>query len=238
MEIKNLNFKYPGSNRKIFDDFNWKLDKNNVHFIIGKNGSGKTTFYEIITNLLEYEGKIINRIDEKDILLQLQGVPMLKTIKGKDLADLYLGADGKFKNISLENVMSQLSDTSHEKFSYLWHSTYGNMSVGERRWLIIYLLSLLDRELYIFDEPTAGLDISSSREILSIINSLSCDKGKKVLLTTHRMEEIKQFNHYSVTFLHEGNNYFTGTKDEFLTIIDNNSKHNIIRSFLMGTEND
>lgn len=234
MKIKNLTFKYPKGNKVLFDNFNWELDENNVHFIIGENGSGKTTFYEILAGLLEYEGEINNKIEDKDVLLQLQGVPMLKTIKGKDLADLFLGSDGEFKNINLENVKKSLPRGREEKLEYLWYATYGNMSVGERRWLIIYLLSLLDRELYIFDEPTAGLDVGSAREILTTIGNLSLKRKKKVLVTTHRMEEMAHFKNYSVTFLHKGKNYFTGTKEEFLRKIEKDNDDEIIRNFIEG----
>lgn len=235
MKLKDITFTYPKGNKKIFNQFNWELDTENVHFIIGKNGSGKTTFYEMIAGLLEYEGEIEDRIDDKDILLQLQGVPMLKTIKGRDLAELYLGADGEMDDLTLERVKRELPEASHEKMAYLWEATYGNMSVGERRWLLIYLLSLLNRVLYIFDEPTAGLDVTSAREVLTIIEELSTKRKKKVLLTTHRMEEIEQFDSYSVTLLHEGKNAFTGKKTEFLEKI-NDTEDNLLKSFFYAQE--
>ncbi len=215
MKIKDLSFQYEKNGRKIFDDLNWELDPKQVHFILGGNGVGKTTFYEIITGLLRYEGTIEQQIDPKDILLQLQGVPMLATMKGKDLAELLLGADGAFGLVSLETVKKNLNAYSYQKLVYLWEATYGNMSVGERRWLLIYLFSLLDRELYIFDEPTAGLDVQSAKEILEVIEKLSTEKKKKVLLTTHQLDEMDEFKNYTVTFLHNGKNYFTGTKEKF-----------------------
>lgn len=218
MKIKNLDFQYTKSGRKIFDQLNWELDLKRVHFILGGNGVGKTTFYEIITGLLDYDGVIENPIDPKDILLQLQGVPMLATMKGKDLADLLVGSDNGFGEITLERIQANLPLDSHEKLAYLWDSTYGNMSVGERRWLSIYLFSLLDREFYIFDEPTAGLDVQSAKEILQIIENLSTERNKKVLLTTHQLAEIDYFSDYTITFFHKGKNYFTGSKSEFKAI--------------------
>lgn len=219
MKITNLNFQYPKSDRKIFENFNWELDCQKIHFVIGENGSGKTTFYEIITGMLDYDGVILDPIQPEDILLHLQGVPMLKTLKGKYLAELILGGDGEYSEITLENVQKNLSEKSYKKIQYLWNSDYGNMSVGERRWLIVYLFSLLDRELYIFDEPTAGLDVNSAKEILYLINKLSTDKRKKVLLTTHRLEEIDYFSDYSLTIISNGANYFTGNKSEFEALL-------------------
>lgn len=228
LKIKNLVFQYPKSKKVIFNDFNWELDDQNVHFIIGENGSGKTTFYEIISGLWDYQGKIKNKINPQDILLQLQGVLMLKTLKGKELAELFMGADGGVKKITLENIRMNLPKERYEKLEYLWEATYGNMSAGERRWLLIYLFSLLDRELYIFDEPTSGLDILSAKEILQIIGNLVTERKKKVLLTTHRIEEIDYFDDYSVTFLHEGKNYFTGSKMEFKELATSSTEENII----------
>lgn len=236
MKITNLSFQYPKNKKIIFDNFNWELDDENVHFIIGENGSGKTTFYEIISGLLDYQGEVENKIDPKDILLQLQGVPMLKTLKGKDLAELFIGSDNGFGNIDIEKLKVNLPEDRYKKLDYLWGSTYGNMSVGERQWLLIYLFSLLDRELYIFDEPTAGLDIASAKEILQIIDRLSSERRKKVLLTTHRIEEMDYFDDYSVTFLHEGKNYFSGSKVEFERIIDSPSKESVfLTNFLSKT---
>lgn len=215
VEIKNLKFRYTIKDEYIFNGLNWKLDEEHVHFIIGENGSGKTTLYEIIAGLLKYEGEIINGIQPEKILLQLQGVPMLKTMKGKDLAELVLGAGGENTKISLEYIKSNFPITREDKLAYLWQATYGNMSIGERRWLLIYLFCLLERELYIFDEPTAGLDITSAYEILEMIVKLSTIKNKRVLLTTHRMEEMSYFDQYTVTVLKNGKNYFTGSKSAY-----------------------
>lgn len=233
MKITNLDFQYSRNERKIFDQLNWELDAERVHFILGGNGVGKTTFYEIITGLLPYEGVISSRIHPHDILLQLQGVPMLATMKGKDLVDLLVGSDNGFGEITLENIQANLPLASHEKLTYLWDSTYGNMSAGERRWLTIYLFSLLDRELYIFDEPTAGLDVQSAKEILQIIEELSTKQGKKVLLTTHQLTEMDYFDDYTVTFLHSGKNYFTGSKSQFEAIKETASnKYEALNDFL------
>lgn len=234
MQIRKLTFQYEKNGRKIFDDFNWTLDPEQVHFIIGGNGVGKTTFYELISGLLPFKtGEIDSQIDSKDILLQLQNVPMLKTMSGADLADLILGADGQFGSISLQSVSSRLPSSSQDKLAHLWATDYGQMSVGERRWLLIYYFSLLDRELYIFDEPTAGLDLQSAQEILRMIEKLSSERGKKVLLTTHQLSEMDSFENYTVSFFHDGKNYFTGSKKEFLKIKEGNSDNYIhLKNFL------
>lgn len=234
MKIKQLTFQYETQGRKIFDDFTWELDPQNVHFILGGNGVGKTTFYEIITGLLPYEGEIQDKVKPKDILLQLQGVPMLKTMTGKEFAELLLGADGEFQSINLETLKTSLSPASHQKLEYLWHSKYGVMSVGERRWLLIYLLSLLDRKLYIFDEPTAGLDQQAAKEILEIIASLSTERQKKVLLTTHQLKELNYFDQYTVSFFYEGKNYYTGSKADFEQIqATHTTDYPALRNFLL-----
>lgn len=215
MKINNLSFAYAENGKEIFKDFNWELDNNNVHFIMGENGSGKTTFYEIISGLLPYKGTILNKIHPKNILFQLQHFPLLKEMRGKELVELIIGSDGKCSNISLKALTQNEPPKIKDKVTYLWHSVFGKMSVGERQWLIIYLFCKIDRELYIFDEPTAGLDLIAAKEILEMIQHLVTDKEKKVMLTTHRIEELNYFSDYTVTILKNGENYFTGSKETF-----------------------
>ena len=48
-----------------------------------------------------------------------------------------------------------------------------------------------------------------------MIQHLVTDKEKKVMLTTHRIEELNYFSDYTVTILKNGENYFTGSKETF-----------------------
>lgn len=217
MEIKNLTFKYPNSNRNIFNSLDLRIERETINILIGENGTGKTTLFDIISGLIDCEYKTIDKIMPENILYQMQGVPMIRTITGKELAELVLGSDGKCSIDNLKNqpLMQKLNNQMIKKFDYLWNTEYGFMSVGERRWFTILLFCHLERELYIFDEPTAGLDMTAAKSILSMLSILVKNRKKTVLFTTHRMEEIDYFQNYHITILKNGNDYFSGCKDKF-----------------------
>jgi len=65
----------------------------------------------------------------------------------------------------------------------------------------------------IFDEPTAGLDVMTSRRIVELIRSCR-DEGKTVLFSTHIMGEVPLLCD-DIAIIHKGRLYFSGTKEEF-----------------------
>lgn len=66
---------------------------------------------------------------------------------------------------------------------------FGNLSGGERRIVLVFLNYMLDRELYIFDEPESGVDIENSQEIFKWLRELVTLK-KTVIVTTHKLDNI------------------------------------------------
>jgi ABC-2 type transport system ATP-binding protein len=78
------------------------------------------------------------------------------------------------------------------------------MSPGERRWFTILLYCLIDKALYIFDEPTAGVDSYSARQIIQQINLLQEKEEKTILIATHRVDDLRQFFHFQIHVLSHG----------------------------------
>ena len=70
-----------------------------------------------------------------------------------------------------------------------------------------------DPGVMIFDEPTAGLDVMTSRSIVDLIRTCR-DQGKTVLFSTHIMGEV-QLLCDDIAVIHRGRIYFSGTKEEF-----------------------
>ena len=70
IEFQNLSYKFEGYDNNVLSSLNFKIEKNQIIGIIGKTGSGKTTFLDIFLGLLKpTEGKIL--IDEKDCTYEL-----------------------------------------------------------------------------------------------------------------------------------------------------------------------
>ncbi|WP_433745918.1 ATP-binding cassette domain-containing protein [Falsibacillus pallidus] len=218
MNIKNLSFSY--QNRSVLKNVNIEFKKNKTNVLLGLNGAGKTTLFDLMTGVIPMsENSCFKNFPSYDeVLYQLQGIPFLTTLKGKDLVKVFLNSDYKNRN-SKKPLKAQFDLTDgREKglLDRLWELEFGKMSVGERRWLIITTICHLDRKLYIFDEPTAGIDPDAKIKILKRIEDLSNKKDSFVILSSHQLHELKYIDCH-LFFLHQGEIIFNGSYNEFIS---------------------
>jgi ABC-2 type transport system ATP-binding protein len=217
MKIKNVTYRYKNSDRKVLDDLNITFEENKMNVILGLNGAGKTTLFDLISGTMERPEGFIGFPNTKDILYQVQGVGFLTTLKGKDLARLIINTDYRSRNNkSMQEIFESNLNSSEIKLTRrIWEMKFGDMSPGERRWLIMNGLCSIDRTLYLFDEPTVGLDPTSRLSILKRLNRLAESEGKAVLYSTHILHELENIS-AKIYLLHEGSVKFSGTYEEFL----------------------
>ncbi|WP_203640552.1 AAA family ATPase [Levilactobacillus andaensis] len=184
IKVEHLSFTY-ASKKAIYNDLNFTTVDGRLNCIIGKNGVGKSTIFDMLAGLVKPQsGTVSPLLASSEIIYQMQGVPMLMTATGQNVLDIFRdlnpGAqrtDDFLTTIYQENVVNLLA----EKFR--------DMSGGERRLLIIYAMCTLKRSLYLFDEPTSGLDPVSARKILNLLSDLAT--CSQVIFTSHNLFELK-----------------------------------------------
>lgn len=91
---------------------------------------------------------------------------------------------------AVENNEAIFQIIKREVLDKIWHVNMGQLSGGERQIILTYGQCLLDRELYVFDEPTSGVDVTNAKIIMKLINSLVQERQKLVILTTHNLEQL------------------------------------------------
>ena len=91
----------------------------------------------------------------------------------------------------------------------------GQLSGGERRIVLTYGTCLLDRKLYLFDEPLSGVDPSNATLIMEMICSLA--KKSIVVMTTHQLGQLKN-KEAKIIGLNQGHCIFNGTYTELLKL--------------------
>ncbi|MCA1063897.1 ATP-binding cassette domain-containing protein [Rossellomorea sp. AcN35-11] len=218
INIKNLTYRYPKAKTSALKNVSMSLNNKQINIVLGLNGAGKTTLFDLISGVITPPRKGIDKINKKDVLYQVQGVPFLSTLKGKDITRLFLKSDYRFgkKEITYKDLLNHHSDQyEHEKAKKIWDMELGKMSPGERRWLIITNYCRIEREIYIFDEPTVGVDPSSKMSILRQIQHLCESQQKTVILSTHILHEL-EFLNGEIYLLHEGEIKFKGDYKHFL----------------------
>ncbi|MBN8194215.1 AAA family ATPase [Bacillus sp. NTK074B] len=215
MKIDSLTHLYKKQSNPVLDHLSINFDPHKLNVIVGLNGAGKTTLLDILTGAL-HSNHYQPFYKEEEIVYQLQGTPLPSILKGKDIIRLILKCDSTapFDTI-MEKYYANLNHREQELIKRLWTINMGDMSVGERRWLIIRSICQLNRKLYIFDEPTAGIDPDARNNIINSIEKL-VGKDKIVIMSTHILHEL-EFTNCKIHFLHKGKILFEGSYQAFIS---------------------
>ena len=189
-----------GSGTNIFravEKTDFELPEGQVTEIIGRSGSGKTTFINMLAGLLEpTEGKVIlgeydlysmddssrSRVRNSSIGIipqgqtGLQSLTVLENVTSPSL--MYGGSGNKDRAMQLLDAMG-IADLS---------DVYSNeLSGGELRRMSIARALINEPEIIIADEPTGDLDDETTAMVLQLLRGCA-DKGGSVLLVTHEKD--------------------------------------------------
>ncbi|WCF09057.1 AAA family ATPase [Paenibacillus thiaminolyticus] len=205
------------------DNLSVKFSAGVINVIVGKNGSGKTTLFDLITNVIKRPNAIQGVPNDKEIIYQLQGLLFPSILKGKDVFRFFLHSDykNKIKLLDEPYIDEFMSPSEKELMEHVWNTRFGHLSVGERRYLCILATTLMKRKLYLFDEPTSGVDPEARIHILKRIEKL-LTSDTLVLLSTHTLHEFEDIN-CKIHLLHQGRMKFQGSYADF---VESTQNHN------------
>lgn len=178
LDIQNISVKYDKD--YVLKNLNISIDSNNnnVLGIIGKNGAGKTTFFNAIFRSLNFSGKILwkNKKVKKEHIAYLETTNYFYPyIKGKEYLNYFESGDALDYYNSLFNL--PLND---------FVDTY---STGMKKKLALIGVLLLDKPIIILDEPFNGLDFEGVQTLYEIIKNLKT-KNKIVIISSHIIETL------------------------------------------------
>ena len=141
-----------------------------VTAIIGQTGSGKSTLVQHLNGLLVPTGGS----------LDICGFHIQPLLKIKDI-----------KELRLKLVRKVLPMVGLDE-SYLDRSPF-ELSGGQKRRVAIAGILILDPEVLVLDEPTAGLDPQGAKEMMTLFMNLNRKLNKTVLLVTHDMNHVMNY---------------------------------------------
>ena len=193
LKAESLVFKY--KDREILDNLNLDIKKSRIVAIIGKSGSGKSTFLKLAAGVIakSFRGKIRilgkrRPFSKKDIGYVPQEVSLIPDFSIEENLKLFGGINGLNEKKSLSEGILLLKELHLEE-------SIGNkpteLSGGQRVRLNIIISLLHDPAVIILDEPFVGLDFFNRRLLWHFFKSLK-NKGKSVVLTTHLLSEIEE----------------------------------------------
>lgn len=212
----------------------FEIKENTLTYIVGPNGSGKTTFIKSILGLVKptagnvfVNGTMLNGIfkyrEQIGYMPQIANYP--ENLSVKEVITLLKEIRNTNKEMDEELINLFNLEKEYEK-------RVKNLSGGTKQKLNAVIAFLFNPSILILDEPSAGLDPVSS-SILKDKIMKERKAGKTILFTSHIMSELEELAE-EVVFLLDGKICFKGKKDELITATGERNLERAIANLMIG----
>lgn len=202
--------------KTILEDIDMEVKKGEMVALIGRNGSGKTTLLKALAGVIaphRGEIKILGSSPSPNKTVYVTQIPEHMFVERKVLDEIVVTYSllGYNKQESVKLAKTLLEQ---EGLTHLAEKTLYKISQGEKRLISLLAVKPLDREIFLLDEPTFGLDMKYSLTVLKMISSLR-KKGKTILLVTHDSWIIPLLN-AKIYGMYKGKIVFRGSLEELI----------------------
>ena len=195
IEIRNLTKKF--DNFTAVESLNLKIETGEFFGLLGPNGAGKTTTISLLSTLLLpsqgeilIDGQTLNR-NRPDLKRKISVITQEYSMRQDMNMDEIMEYQGRLYFMPQKEIRRRTEELL--EFCDLLKfrkRTVRKLSGGMKRKLMVCRALLTDPEILLLDEPTAGMDALSRRQMWNLLRQLN-DKNLTILLTTHYMEEAQ-----------------------------------------------
>ncbi|MBC1527322.1 thiol reductant ABC exporter subunit CydC [Listeria seeligeri] len=223
LKAENLTFAYDEKSPEILNGFDFTLQQGEKVAIIGRSGTGKSTFLKLVQGaLLPTAGKVtMNDVEVEKLRPQIPELTSMLNQKAhlfstSVLNNIRLGnqdaSDEEVyeaaKKVQLHDFIMSMPDGYHTQMSEMGERFSG----GERGRIALARILLQNTPIVILDEPTVGLDPITERDLLATIFETLADKS--LIWVTHHLVGAEKMDR--VLFLEEGKTLMEGPHAELM----------------------
>ena len=221
IDLSDLHFKLPNKDgatvfelqdtrisldRLLLKQDNLKLYQGTSTLITGKNGIGKTSLFKALTKIIPYDGHIFYQGQE---LMKLKAKKYLFHV-----AQIFQNADDQFLTVTVQDELNLSKKHRHPYYSdekidqllkelkltdHLDQVVY-SLSGGQKKKLQILLMLISQQEILLFDEPLAGLDHQSVKQVLSLMKESKEKLHRTFLIISHQISDLADLCDYHLNF--------------------------------------
>ena len=224
LEIKNLTVSV--LDKIILKDFNLSINKNEIHTLMGLNGSGKSTIckvlmgdnnYKVESGSIFYKDVDLLKMDTTErarngIFLVNQNPIEIEGVKNSEMLRMALEAKtGKNVDIfSFSKLMNNICEKIKVDKSFIHRGINENMSGGERKKNELMHLWVLEPDLILLDEIDSGVDVDNLNTITESLKEYFDTHSCSLLIITHHTNILKKLVPNYVHILENGKIVKTG----------------------------
>lgn len=201
INVENLSFSY--DNEPVLQDISFTVDSGQFVILTGENGAAKSTLLKNILGLLKPETGKVTFASKNDLgdRLEIGYAPQqISSFNVGFPSTVYeLVASGRYQQGRWFKRLDKEDHTHIERALLsvgMWeerHKKIGDLSGGQKQRICLARIFATDPDLFILDEPTAGMDKGSRKRFYELLHHNSAHHGKAILMVTHEEEAMEEF---------------------------------------------
>lgn len=174
MKVKDFSYHY--KKQIVFDKVDFYFEDCQVNFILGAKASGKTT--------------LLDQMAAKNQSQSFIGFPNFKKIA-------YLAQKNEFRvSLTVQEILDFIWDLNQTielemppEIKTLLKDSFNDLNFNEQKLVLIYINLMVDKDLYLFDEPGTGIDLEYSKMVFGWFRELT-ELDKTVIVATNKLDNI------------------------------------------------
>lgn len=231
IEFRNVSFSYPGSDKKILDNFSLLIEPGSKIAFVGENGAGKSTIIKLLARFYDVTGGqiLINDVDLRLIDLEKWYQALGILFQDFNRYDDKVSENIRLGRLSQDPSLNQIIQASmaagaHQMINQLekgyeqmlGRHFEGGIELSGGQWQKIALARAFFRNapVLILDEPTSSLDAKAESEVFETVEKLS--KDNTVIIISHRFSTVR--NADQIYVIEEGKVSESGLHEELMKL--------------------
>lgn len=208
LQIKNLDFAYNTSGTKVLKDITLTINKGEMISIVGTNGAGKSTFSKVVCGFvtpqcgsLTFDGMDLQNLSIKE---RADHIGYVMQNPNQMISKNFIFDEVAFGLVNRGFAMEEIDRRVEDALTVCGLRPFKKwpvsaLSYGQKKRVTIASMLVLEPEMLILDEPTAGQDFRHYTEIMDFLSQLN-KRGMTVVLITHDMHLMLEYTPRAVVF--------------------------------------